>query len=377
MSYNDEFDETFNELLGEQWWKTAQEGLQLGVELDEDRILTEPVSYENVFDEHIDYANDEKQIQLAIKRLDDLRLELSDLRRRKTRVFNILTEHIEKGLCESDIPIRNGTKEENEQYYEKLLMEFKKKKEAAVKRKHDLNEKININTEYLKMKRIECAELAENQYNLEIKTAVGMVYDKTKEKLSQDDVEKLIESCRLQDLKLNKARLKYILQKQNCKKRREDIENLAPSTFSIPEYQRLLAKNKTIKNSTEVMVNIKNKYLKEIKAELAKIPNINKKMVDLKEERKKNEAELEKLKDEWKQNVEAKANIQKYENQIKKGHKSDCFVDNQLLMNDYTECVEKDKIVKQTMNDLCLKLFQAELQIRRLTIMLNNIEKYS
>jgi len=98
MAYNDEFDETFNELLGEQWWKTAQEGLQLGVELDEERILTEPASYENVFDEHIDYANDEKQIQLAIKRLDDLRLELSDLRRRKTRVFNILTEHIEKGL---------------------------------------------------------------------------------------------------------------------------------------------------------------------------------------------------------------------------------------------------------------------------------------
>jgi len=65
-------------------------------------------------------------------------------------------------------------------------MEFKRKKEAAVKRKHDLNEKINIKTEYLKLKLIECAELAENQYNLEIKTAVGMVYDKTKAKLSQD-----------------------------------------------------------------------------------------------------------------------------------------------------------------------------------------------
>jgi len=65
-------------------------------------------------------------------------------------------------------------------------MEFLKKKEAALKRKHDLNEKIKINTEYLKLKRIECAELAENQYNLELKTAVGMIYDKTQLKLSQD-----------------------------------------------------------------------------------------------------------------------------------------------------------------------------------------------
>jgi hypothetical protein len=46
-------------------------------------------------------------------------------------------------------------------------------------------------------------------------------------------------------------------------------------------------------------------------------------------------------------------------------------------MNDFAKCVEKDKIVKETMDDLCFKLFQAELQIRRLTIMLNNIEKYS
>lgn len=88
--------------------------------------------------------------------------------------------------CESDVPIKNGTKEEVEQLYEKLLMEFLKKKEAALKRKHDLNEKIKINTEYLKLKRIECAELAENQYNLELKTAVGMIYDKTQLKLSQD-----------------------------------------------------------------------------------------------------------------------------------------------------------------------------------------------
>jgi len=65
-------------------------------------------------------------------------------------------------------------------------MEFKNKKEAAVKRKHDLNEKLTINTEYLELKRKECAELTENQYNLELKTAVGMIYDKTQQKLTHN-----------------------------------------------------------------------------------------------------------------------------------------------------------------------------------------------
>lgn len=64
------------------------------------------------------------------------------------------------------------------------MVKFKNKKEAALKQKHDLNEKLIINTEYLKSKRKECAELTENQYNLELKTAVGMIYDKTQEKLT-------------------------------------------------------------------------------------------------------------------------------------------------------------------------------------------------
>lgn len=66
------------------------------------------------------------------------------------------------------------------------MLEFKNKKEAAVKRLHDLKEEKNIKTEYLESKRKECAELAENQYNLELKTAVGMIYDKTKQKLTHD-----------------------------------------------------------------------------------------------------------------------------------------------------------------------------------------------
>jgi len=63
-------------------------------------------------------------------------------------------------------------------------MEFKNKKEAAVKLKHEFNKKLIINTEYLELKRKECAELTENQYNLELKTAVGMIYDKTQQKLT-------------------------------------------------------------------------------------------------------------------------------------------------------------------------------------------------
>jgi len=63
-------------------------------------------------------------------------------------------------------------------------MEFKNKKEAALKRKHDLNEELAIKTEYLESKRKECAEITENQYNLELKTAVGMIFDKTQQKLT-------------------------------------------------------------------------------------------------------------------------------------------------------------------------------------------------
>ncbi|XP_025198330.1 autophagy-related protein 17-like, partial [Melanaphis sacchari] len=367
MSYDDEFNEAVDESLDEQWWIREPRELQLEEELVEDRILFEPELNENVIEEHIDYAYDEKQIQLAIKRLDELRLELSDLRRRKTTVLNILTEHIEKGLCESDVPIRNGTKEEIEQYYEKLLMQFKKKKEEVIQQKHDLNEKMIKNTEYLEMKRIVSAELADHQYNLELKTAVGMIYDKTKEKLSQEDVEKFIESCKLQDTKLNKARLNYILQKQKCKKLKENINDLAPSTFSISEYQELSKKNKKLENSIEIMKNIKTQYLKDIKSELAKIPNIDKKLIDLKEEKETNETELKQIKHEWKQLVQAKANYHKYEKQIKKDRKSNCFIENPLLLNDYLESVEKEKTIKEFAADLSQKLFDIEELKNKLT----------
>jgi len=95
---SDEFSENIYEPLDEQWWEREQEELQLRFESDKHRIPPESESYETVTDEQIDYANDEKQIKLAIEHLENLRLELQDLRQRKTRVFNILTEHIEKGL---------------------------------------------------------------------------------------------------------------------------------------------------------------------------------------------------------------------------------------------------------------------------------------
>lgn len=42
---------------------------------------------------------------------------------------------------------------------------------------------------------------------------------------------------------------------------------------------------------------IKNQYLEDIKSELAKIPNIDKKLVDLKEEKDIKQAELKQIKD--------------------------------------------------------------------------------
>lgn len=98
MSSGNEFSEIDVEPLDEQWWETKQEELPLGLESDEHRIHLELESYETVIDEQIDYANDEKQIKLAIERLENLRIELQNLKHRKTRVFNILSEQIEKGL---------------------------------------------------------------------------------------------------------------------------------------------------------------------------------------------------------------------------------------------------------------------------------------
>jgi len=63
----------------------------------------------------------------------------------------------------------------------------------------------------------------------------------------------LIETCKRQDIKLNKARLEFIAQKQKCKKIKTEIEYLAPSTFSIVEYQELSDKNDKLINSIESM----------------------------------------------------------------------------------------------------------------------------
>ena len=98
MFSDNEFSEIGVESLDEQWMEREEEELQLGVELDEHRIPIELESCETVTDKQIDYAYDEKQIKQTIERIENLRLELSDLRRRKTRMFRILTEHIGKGL---------------------------------------------------------------------------------------------------------------------------------------------------------------------------------------------------------------------------------------------------------------------------------------
>ncbi|CAI6358420.1 unnamed protein product [Macrosiphum euphorbiae] len=357
-SYND-FSEIDYELLDEQWWEKEQEELQLALESDEYRISPDLESYETIIES--DYANDEEHIKLAIERLENLRIELQNLKHRKTRVFNTLTEQIEKKLCESDVPIRYGTKEEVKLHYEKLLMEFKNKKEAALKRKHDLNEMLALKTEYLEYKRKECAEITENQYNLELKTAVGMIFDKTQQKLTHDDVEELIETCKRQDVQLNKARLKFIAQKQKCKKIKTDIENLAPSTFSIIEYQELSDHNVEIINSMGSQIGIKTQTLEVLKSALSKFPDINKRLIGLKEEKDKNEAELKQIKDEWRQHVKAKARDQKHDRRLKKGRISDYFTENPLLLNDYLESMKKDKIFKKNLADLRQELSEIKL----------------
>jgi len=98
MSSDDVFSEIGDEPLDEQWRGREQEELQYGVESEEHRIPPEVESYETAIDEQIDYANDEKQIKLAIERLENLRVELQSLRNRKTKVFKTLTDQIEKGL---------------------------------------------------------------------------------------------------------------------------------------------------------------------------------------------------------------------------------------------------------------------------------------
>eukprot|EP00102_Acyrthosiphon_pisum_P006659 XP_003240141.1 PREDICTED: uncharacterized protein LOC100574663 isoform X2 [Acyrthosiphon pisum] len=354
-------DEPLDEPLDERWGEREQEELQLGLESDEHQIPPDLESYETAIDEEIDYAKDEKQIQLAIERVENLRFELQDLKNRKTRVFNTLAEHIERGLCESDVPIRYGTKEEVKLHYEKLLMKFKNKKEAALKQKHDLNEKLAKNTEYLELKRKECAEITENQYNLELKTAVGMISDKTQQKLTHYDVEELIETCKRQDNKLNEALLKFIAQKQKCKKVKTKIEYLAPSTFSIDEYQESSIKNENIKNGILTMTNIKTQTLKVLKSELLKITDIDKRRIGLKEEKDKNEAELKQIKDEWRQHVKAKARDQKHDRRLKKARISDYFSENPLLLNDYLESMKKDKIFKKTLADLRQELSEIKI----------------
>jgi len=45
--------------------------------------------------------------------------------------------------------------------------------------------------------------------------------------------------------------MEFIAQKQKCKNIKKDIEFLAPSTFSITEYQELSNENKNIESDIE------------------------------------------------------------------------------------------------------------------------------
>lgn len=63
------------------------------------------------------------------------------------------------------------------------------------------------------------------------------------------DVVKLLEPCKLQDMKLNKVRLKYIVQKNKNKKIKNRIDKLIPSTLkNMLENQELTKKNQDLEN---------------------------------------------------------------------------------------------------------------------------------
>lgn len=63
--------------------------------------------------------------------------------------------------------------------YNDLLIEFKNKKEAALDRGNKFRAKINDMKTYIQIKRKECFELQENQYDLVLKNSTGMINRKT------------------------------------------------------------------------------------------------------------------------------------------------------------------------------------------------------
>jgi len=64
-------------------------------------------------------------------------------------------------------------------------MEFSEKKNVALERRRVLQEEISRSIVDLQSKRDECAEISRAQYDLEMKTAVGLMNTKTGKRLTE------------------------------------------------------------------------------------------------------------------------------------------------------------------------------------------------
>lgn len=93
-----------------------------------------------------------------------------------------------------------GTAEEIQPIYEEELMKFKDIKEKAIEKYQKLLGEIKMKSDYCETVRKKCAEIADEQYDLELKTGVGMIHSKTQRELTHDVNSSILREC-----------LKYIL----------------------------------------------------------------------------------------------------------------------------------------------------------------------
>lgn len=88
-----------------------------------------------------------------------------------------------------------GTAEEIQPIYEEQLMKFKDIKEKAIEDYRKLLGEVKVKAEYCESVRKKCAEIAGEQYDLELKTGVGMIHSKTQRELTHDVSSSNLREC--------------------------------------------------------------------------------------------------------------------------------------------------------------------------------------
>lgn len=85
-----------------------------------------------------------------------------------------------------DLPIIEGNDKEIQITYVNLLKEFKKLKQKEMKRYEKLTDEVETKKVYFNSVSKECEKIAGEQYDLELKTAVGMINSKTRKVLTNN-----------------------------------------------------------------------------------------------------------------------------------------------------------------------------------------------